>query len=230
MGNAGEIASRNVRGVPVAFVAFAFNRVSDNVNDIPAARRLIARAAATGARVVVSVHWGAEGTAASRTPKGPEIFFGESRGDSRRFAHAVVESGADLVLGSGPHVPRAMEVYRGRLIAYSLGNFATYGLFSLRGASALAPILVTKMDPVTGRFVGGRIVSARQTGRGGPHVDPTGAATREIARLSRLDFPITGVRMDPRGRFTSSGPRDNRARVPDNVAPAPPSHGVRCWW
>ena len=47
------------------------------------------------------------------------------------FSHAVVDAGADLVVGHGPHVLRGMEWYKGRLIAYSLGNFAGYGVFSL---------------------------------------------------------------------------------------------------
>ena len=41
----------------------------------------------------------------------------------------AVRAGADLVLGSGPHVLRAMEIYRGRLIAYSLGNFSGFHNF-----------------------------------------------------------------------------------------------------
>ena len=38
----------------------------------------------------------------------------------------MVDAGADLVVGHGPHVLRGIELYKDRLIAYSLGNFATY--------------------------------------------------------------------------------------------------------
>ena len=39
------------------------------------------------------------------------------------FAHAMIDAGADVVVGHGPHVLRAVEIYRGRPILYSLGNF-----------------------------------------------------------------------------------------------------------
>ena len=74
--------------------------------------------------MVVQVHMGAEGSAGHAVRPGNEIFFGENRGDPIEFAHAVIDAGADLVVGHGPHVMRAMEFYKGRLIAYSLGNFA----------------------------------------------------------------------------------------------------------
>jgi poly-gamma-glutamate synthesis protein (capsule biosynthesis protein) len=45
------------------------------------------------------------------------------------FAHAVVDAGADVVVGHGPHRVRGIELYRGRPIFYSLGNFV--GQFEL---------------------------------------------------------------------------------------------------
>ena len=39
------------------------------------------------------------------------------------FAHTAIDNGADIVLGHGPHVTRAVEVYKGKFIAYSMGNF-----------------------------------------------------------------------------------------------------------
>ena len=78
-------------------------------------------------------HGGAEGTNATHVPQGVEKFLGENRGDLRKFSRAVIDAGADLVIGHGPHVLRGMEIYKGRLIAYSLGNFSTWETFSLRG-------------------------------------------------------------------------------------------------
>ncbi|MCG8606520.1 CapA family protein [bacterium] len=66
--------------------------------------------------IVVSFHWGAE---KSETPKDYQIF----------FAHLAIDNGADLVLGHHPHVLQGLEIYRNRLIAYSLGNFA-FGSYS----------------------------------------------------------------------------------------------------
>lgn len=44
----------------------------------------------------------------------------------QRVYRALAKAGADLVVGHHPHVPQGMEVYRGCLIAYSLGNFALW--------------------------------------------------------------------------------------------------------
>jgi len=51
------------------------------------------------------------------------------------------DAGADLVLGSSPHLLRAMELYKGRLIAYSLGNFSTWDTFNLTGPLGISGIL-----------------------------------------------------------------------------------------
>ncbi len=66
--------------------------------------------------VVVSFHWGGERMA---TPKPYQ----------RSYAHQAIDWGADLVIGHHPHVLEGMELYKGRLIAYSLGNFA-FGSYS----------------------------------------------------------------------------------------------------
>ena len=117
-----------------------------NINDIPAAKELVKRASAEADVVVVVMHVGAEGSDKTHTPHGTEYAFGENRGDPRAFAHAVVDSGADLVVGSGPHVIRGIERYRTRLIAYSLGNFAGWGNFGISGTLALSGLLTVKID------------------------------------------------------------------------------------
>ena len=104
--------------------------------------------------VVALMHAGAEGAGQSRTPDLDEEAFGEQRGNARAFAHTAVDAGADLVLGSGPHVLRGIELYRGRLIAYSLGNLAGYRNFSLRGDSALSGLLRVRVGP-RGTFAAG---------------------------------------------------------------------------
>jgi poly-gamma-glutamate synthesis protein (capsule biosynthesis protein) len=60
--------------------------------------------------VIVSFHWGAELMTAA---KDYQVELG----------HQAIDWGADLVLGNHPHVLQELEVYKGRLIAYSLGNF-----------------------------------------------------------------------------------------------------------
>ena len=117
-------------GFKVAFVGFSTYRWSAPMSSDAAVRRLV-RAAARRAPVVVAMfHAGAEGADKTRVPGGREHAFGEDRGDSRHFARAAIDAGADLVVGSGPHVVRGLELYRGRLIAYSLGNLTGYRNFS----------------------------------------------------------------------------------------------------
>lgn len=177
----------DVKGIKVAFVGFAHNNIVPNVNDLETARRLVQDADKKANIVVVSFHGGAEGTGAQNVPKQTELFFGEKRGNLPLFAHTVIDAGADLVLGHGPHVLRAMEVYKDRLIDYSLGNFATYGWFKLEAETALTVILEARLDK-TGRFIGGTLHSARQEGLGIPVLDSSGAAIRKIRALSQADF------------------------------------------
>ena len=177
----------NVNGRTVAFVGFAHNAVQPNVNDLDTARRLVQAADKKADVVVVSFHGGAEGTGAQNVPRRTELFLGEQRGNLPLFAHAVIDAGADLVLGHGPHVLRGMEVYKDRLIAYSLGNFATYGWFRLQAETALTLVLEARLA-ADGRFLGGKLHSARQAGLGIPVLDPAGTAVKKVRALSQIDF------------------------------------------
>ena len=176
-----------VKGKRIAFIGFAHNAISANVNDLVTARRLVQEADKNADIVVVSFHGGAEGTGAQNVPRTTELFFSEKRGNLPLFSHTVIDAGADLVLGHGPHVLRGMEIYKDRLIAYSLGNFATYGWFRLQAETALTVILETRLHP-DGKFAGGKIHSARQEGLGIPVLDPSGAAVKKIRALSHTDF------------------------------------------
>src|SRR5215213_8360718 len=135
-----DIPVMNVKGRRIAFVAFATNPVSLNLIDVENSRRVVADVARRADIVVVSFHGGAEGSSAQHVPYGSETYLGGARGDLRKFTRAVVDAGADLVLGHGPHVVRGMEVYKDRLIVYSLGNFAFYR-FPFAGPTALSLIL-----------------------------------------------------------------------------------------
>jgi len=144
--------------------------------------------------VVVSFHGGAEGSKALHVPDGREKFYGEDRGHLREFTHIVVDAGADLVLGHGPHVLRGMEVYNDRLIAYSLGNFATYGRFNLSGNLGVGAVLEVVMD-ADGRFVTGKVLPTKQEGEGVAVQDAGGKAIDLIRMLSADDFPGTAVKV-----------------------------------
>ncbi len=200
-GRRGDFATLTARGLSVAVLAFSVTGESNLVHDFPLAAEIGADAARRHDLVVVSFHGGAEGPGSSRIPFGEEEYFGEPRGDVVRFARSMVDAGADLVFGHGPHVVRGMERYRERLIAYSLGNFATYYGISVTGMKGVAPILVARLDE-RGRFVEGRLISTKQVRPGGPVPDASHTALREVRELSRRDLVDPGLRFHDDGRVT----------------------------
>ncbi|HEX8143907.1 MAG TPA: CapA family protein [Pyrinomonadaceae bacterium] len=200
-GKVGDIASLSVKGRKVALIAFATYPTSYNLLDIENARRLVAGLASKNDIVIVSFHGGAEGPTNQHVPAGPEIYLGEARGDLRRFTHAMIDAGADLLIGHGPHVVRGMEVYRNRLIAYSLGNFATYGKFQLAGPTSLSLILEAQLAP-DGAFLGGKIHPATQTKPGGPRLDSYRTVVPVIRQLSLDDFGTSAVRVSDDGTIS----------------------------
>lgn len=188
----------DVRGKKVAFVGFAHNNIVPNVNDLAAAGSFVSQAAKNADLVVVSFHGGAEGTGSQNVPRSTELYAGEKRGNLPLFARTVIDAGADLVLGHGPHVLRGLEVYKDRLIAYSLGNFATYGWFKLEAETALTMILEVRLA-ADGKFIDGKIHAGRQEGRGIPVLDPSGAAIKKVKALSEIDFPGTAPKIGEDG-------------------------------
>jgi hypothetical protein len=197
-GRPGEITVQKVGRIRVATVGFAPYPWAASLTDIAGARKLVRAADRVADVVLVTMHAGAEGQDRQHVARGTEQFLGENRGDSRRFAHAVVDAGADIVVGSGPHVLRGMEWYKGRLIAYSLGNFAGYDVFALGGPLSTSGILRVTLDG-DGRFETGRLVPTRMVGAGLPALDPAEAAHGLVRTLSRADFGARGVKVSPDG-------------------------------
>ena len=183
----------------VAFLNFAVTKNSNMLLDYEKSFTSVAHAAATHDIVVVTFHGGAEGVDATHVPFAQEEYYGEPRGDVVWFARGAVDAGADLVIGHGPHVVRGMERYRERLIAYSLGNFATYYGISVAGLKGIAPILTATLDG-KGRFVEGNIVSTIQLRPRGPSIDPEDRALKLIRGLSIDDFGEPGLSFQADGR------------------------------
>jgi poly-gamma-glutamate capsule biosynthesis protein CapA/YwtB (metallophosphatase superfamily) len=207
-GREGSVASWELGEVRIAMIAFAPFKGAWPMLDPEGAQAAVAGLAAGHDIVIVSFHGGGEGANAERIPFTEEFYFGENRGNVVAFAHAMVDAGADLVLGHGPHVPRAMELYQGRLVAYSLGNFATWWGISVAGAKGYAPILQARLDG-NGRFLSGDIVSLLQERPAGPRPDPADRAGRMMRELTVLDFGGGGLRFNSAGSFQ---PADGVAR------------------
>jgi len=202
----GDFATIEVDGLRVAFLAYAVTRNSNLVLDYDLARATVAGYAGNHDIVIVSFHGGAEGSNVEHLPFAEEEYFNEPRGNVVQFARAVVDAGADFVFGHGPHVVRAMEHYKGRLIAYSLGNFATYYGISVDGMRGIAPILAVTLDE-EGRFIEGRIHSTVQIRPDGPSIDPENRALGLIRDLSNEDFGSSGLHFETDGTIRPV-PRD----------------------
>jgi hypothetical protein len=191
-GRPGEITVLKIDGAKVAFVGFAAYAWTSNINDLAGVSALIRRAALRANVVVAFFHAGAEGSDKTHTPVGNEEAFGERRGNSRAFAHAAILAGADLVVGSGPHVVRGIEIFNNRLIAYSMGNLAGYKNFATSGTLSLSGILRTTLN-ADGSFLTARLESLKLDGSGTPHRDPDGGTAKLITELSRADFGSRGA-------------------------------------
>ena len=192
-GKPGQIRFLRVHGLRVAFLGFAPYKWAARLDDIPAAVALVRRAATKADLVVVAIHAGAEGSTAVHVPRGDETFLGEDRGSSRAFARAVINAGADLVVGSGPHVIRGVQWYHGRLIAYSLGNLAGWRTFAMGGTLSETGIITVTLH-ADGSVADGHWTALTLEPPGTPVLDPAKASLRLVAKLSREDFGASGAR------------------------------------
>jgi len=180
------------------FCAFAPNAGTVSINDTIKAAEIVRYLSDTCDIVIVSFHGGAEGSAFQRVPKTDEIFHGENRGNVHSFAHCMIDNGADVVFGHGPHVTRAVEVYNERFISYSLGNFCTYGRFNLSGPNGIAPVIKVYTD-ASGRFLSGRIIPVYQRWEGGVRIDSNRRVIAKIKDLMALDFPDAVIAISENG-------------------------------
>jgi poly-gamma-glutamate capsule biosynthesis protein CapA/YwtB (metallophosphatase superfamily) len=220
-GRQGDVASWQQGEYRLAMVAFAPNIDSHSLLDEAGAACLVSGLAMDHDLVLVSFHGGAEGVDAKHVSFGEEFYYGESRGNVVRFARAMVDAGADLVIGHGPHVVRAMELYQGRLIAYSLGNFATYYGISVSGDKGIAPLLRLSLDE-QGRLLEGQVVSMVQRRPGGPVMDPALGAYNAIRTLTQADFAGGGL------SFTGDGWFVPRVSPPPWSGESPPPVSATC--
>ena len=195
---------RTSDGTRIGLAAFGHNPGIPAITDIARAQSIVRGLRSQADIVIVSFHGGGEGANAVRVPRQTEMFLGENRGDVYRFSHAVVDAGAHIVFGHGPHVPRAVEVYKGAFIAYSLGNFWTYGRFNLRGSAGIAPVAEVNIDK-TGHIASVRLHSVRQDHPGGPRMDSEHGAVKFIAQLTAQDIPEVRAQFLPDGRIIAPG-------------------------
>jgi poly-gamma-glutamate capsule biosynthesis protein CapA/YwtB (metallophosphatase superfamily) len=190
------IIERN--GIRFGMAAFAPNVGTVSIHDISNAQEIVRRLKKDADIVIVSFHGGAEGANHQNVPCTTETYFGENRGNVCNFSKKVIDAGADIVFGHGPHVTRSVDLYKDRFIAYSLGNFCTYARFNLRGENGIAPLIKVYVDR-DGKFLKANVTPIRQIGRGEPVIDPNKGAIRSLQRLIREDFPGSELEITDEG-------------------------------
>ncbi|QQS36823.1 MAG: CapA family protein [Ignavibacteriales bacterium] len=188
----------------IALVAFGYSENSYNISDLKTADSVISILDKNYELIIVSFHGGAEGRRFQKVTGETEIFLGENRGNVSAFAKCVIDAGADLVLGHGPHVLRGIELYKNKLIAYSLGNFLTYGNMNIRDENGISAILEVRIDTSSGDFLRGKIIPVKQIGSGYPVYDVNLSSISMIKKLSNEDFPDSNLEFLLSGSFYSN--------------------------
>ena len=188
-----------IKNKKIGFLAFYyFSYANNSIQDITSAKALVEKTKKECDFLIVSFHGGAEGRNMFRVPKETEIFYGENRGDVYKFARAVSDAGADLIIGHGPHVLRAMEIYNNSFIAYSLGNFVGYKQFSLAGNNGISAILqITLNDNL--KIDSAKVIPIKLINGGIPSVDSSNEAIKKLNNYADLDFPNSGIKFNSEG-------------------------------
>jgi poly-gamma-glutamate capsule biosynthesis protein CapA/YwtB (metallophosphatase superfamily) len=200
-GPPGMITIVDVKGIRVAVLGFAPYPWANDLINIPKAQALVRQAKQQADLVVIQVHMGGEGADHTHVKPGTEMFLGENRGDPIAFSHAMIDAGADVIFGHSPHVMRAMEFYKGHLIAYSLGNFAGYHALGYTGVVGITGILKVTLRR-DGSYVSGTLVPTHMVAPGSPRMDPQRQAISLVSGLTRSDFPKTGAQLAADGTIT----------------------------
>ncbi|MGI2908846.1 CapA family protein [Tolypothrix sp. VBCCA 56010] len=200
LGHKNQILYKQVRNVPVAMIGFTTYDIYNSMHDLETAKALVEEARTNANLVIISMQAGAEGTGAMHVKNQTEYFYGEDRGNSMKFARTMIDAGADLVIGHGPHVPRAMEIYKGKLIAYSLGNFLGYRTLSTEGETSYSMILEVKMNP-DGELVGSKIIPVRMNKQGIPQIDQRFRTVSLLRYLNKNAFPDKPMKINKKGEI-----------------------------
>jgi len=103
-----KVIFKQVKGVEMAFVNYS--RFKSGLLSVEETGELIKKAQSRAQVTIVYAHWGEEYKLAAND-------------DQQAVAHHFVDCGADLIIGTHPHVVQQVEVYKNRAIFYSIGNF-----------------------------------------------------------------------------------------------------------
>ncbi|MEA5551919.1 CapA family protein [Anabaena cylindrica UHCC 0172] len=200
LGHKNQILYLEANQIPIAMIGFTTYELYNSVHNLEAAKALVEEARNNAKIVIVSMQVGAEGTSALHVKDQTEFFYGENRGNSLKFARTMIDTGADLVLGHGPHVPRAMEIYKEKIIAYSLGNFLGYRTLSTNAQTGYSMILEVKLNS-KGNLVSSKIIPIHLNRQGIPQIDQYFRTVGLLRYLNNHDFPGNLLRINEKGEI-----------------------------
>ncbi len=202
IGNKGEVVVQIINGKKVAMVGFGWNNQFNNILNLKESQIFLQNVKASNDILIVTFHGGSEGNKAIHVENKMEDLYGNPRGNLVKFTHMAIDAGADLVIGHGPHLTRAMELYKGRLIAYSLGNFATYHMFNTSGVRKYTLVLSVELN-LDGTLKQAKILPLIQTAegsyRGIPQYDPQKNTIHYMRKMTQEDFPHTALSINAEG-------------------------------
>ena len=187
-------------GVKYGFCAFAPNEGTCQITNYINLKITVENLKKDCQIVIVSFHGGAEGSKHEHVTRKYEYFLGQNRGNVYKFAHLAIDAGADIVFGHGPHVTRAVELYKNRFIAYSMGNFCTYRRFNIKGVSGYAPIIKLWLNK-DGEFIKGKITATYQNKMTGTKLDPENKVIKRMQFLVKQDFPESKLTITDNGNI-----------------------------
>ena len=185
----------------IGFCSFAPNYRTPSLLKIEKAQEIVQNLSKKCDIVIVSFHGGGEGSKFQNVTRETEYCYGENRGNVYKFSHAMIDAGADVIIGHGPHVTRAIDIYKNKFIAYSLGNFCTYGRFNLSGSKGIAPILQLEISE-KGEFISGKIIPIKQISGGYVYPDKEKKAIKKVQDLTNIDFPNHKINIDDDGNIS----------------------------
>lgn len=188
-------------GVKFGFCAFSPIIGTCDLNNLVEAERIVKSLNQRCDITIVSFHGGAEGAKYEHVTKETEIFLGENRGNVYEFTHKMIDAGADIIFGHGPHVLRAVDLYKNRFIIYSLGNFCTYSRMNISGINGLAPILKVFTNK-KGEFKKGEVISCKQIKGLGTRLDNQNKAALKLKELTLSDIPEAKLTISKTGLIT----------------------------
>jgi hypothetical protein len=201
IGEKDQILYLEQKGLTIAWIGFSYFDQHNNINHLDQAIKLVEEAQKNADFVVISAQGGAEGSDQIHVRNATEIFYSENRGNMLLFSRKMIDHGADLIIGHGPHVVRGMELYKGKLIAYSLGNFVGDGALGRDGILANSLILEVTLNS-QGDLVKGKIIPVKINEQGFPFYDAQFSTVKMIQSLVKADFPDTNLIIKDTGELT----------------------------